>query len=97
MTNKSINLLKTLNETNKHKTEEILSEIVNIEFNKIKAQAKIFDKNSDSEGEHIKEILEANDSQELFKYLKELTIYQIALISSYGIEIEFMYLLKVSE
>ncbi len=97
MTNKSINLLKNLNRNDKQNAEKILNEIVNIEFKKIKSQAKIFKSNFDGEELHVEKILNSKDGNELFEYFKDLTIYDIALISSYGIDIEFMYLLKVSE
>ena len=97
MTNKSINLLKNLEGADNNEIENALKEVVKIEFNKIKAQARVFEKDSDTKVEMVTKILNAKDSKELFEYFSDLTIYEIALISSYGIEIDFMYLLKVSE
>ena len=58
MTNKSINLLKNLKQNDKQSAEKILKEIVNIEFKKIKSQAKIFKSNFDGEELRVEKILD---------------------------------------
>lgn len=95
MTNKSIELLtKMMND--KDQEMKIAREIIKIEFKKIVAQAKNFNKMCNTE-KLANDILEFKDSNELFDYLNDLSIVEISLLSSYGIDVAFMNLLKVSD
>ena len=46
---------------------------------------------------YVKNIISTKNSDELFFYLDHLTVIEISLISSFGIDVAFMNLLKVSE
>lgn len=95
MTNRSIELLmKMMN--GKEKKIEIARKIVGVEYDKIVAQAKNFNKMCNTE-KLANDILNFKDSDELFDYLNDLSIVEISLLSSYGIDVAFMNLLKVSD
>ena len=95
MTNRSIELLtKIMND--KNKKMEVARQIVEIEYKKIIAQARNFNKMCNTE-KLANDILEFKDSNELFDYLNDLSVVEISLLSSYGIDVAFMNLLKVSD
>jgi len=96
MTNKSISLLSAMTNKNLDEKIEIAKEIVAIEYKKIIAQARNFEKLY-KEDKLVNAILETKDNNELFEYLNKLNILEISLLSSYGIEVSFMNVLKVSE
>ena len=97
MTNKSINLIKNLDGKSKTEREEIIKKVLSVEFEKIKAQAKLFKKNSDSNEKMIETILNIENSEDLYNYLSGLSIVEISILSSYGLDIDYMKILKVSE
>lgn len=97
MTNKSIALLNGLAEKTISEKESIIKEVVSIEFEKIIAQANILKKKSNVEDRFVKGILATKNSDELFCYLKKLTMVEISLITSYGIDVDFMNIINVSE
>ena len=96
MTNRSIMLLKNIQGESYEGKKGIAKEILTIEFKKIIAQAKKFSQSYD-EDTLVNTILNIKDSEELFIYLDSLSVVEISLLSSYGIDISFMNLLKVSE
>lgn len=95
MTNKSIELLTKMMINDKEQKIEIAKEILKIEYKKIIAQAKNFNKMCNTE-KFVNDILGFKDSNELFDYLNNLSVVEISLLSSYGIDVAFMNLLKVS-
>lgn len=97
MTNKSISLIKSLEGKNIFEKEQILSEVIAIEFNRIKAQAKLFEKNSNMSDKLVEGVIKAENKDELFIYLKNLSVVEISLLTSYGLDVNFMNILKVSE
>lgn len=96
MTNKSIELLTKMMINDKEQKIEIAKEILKIEYKKIIAQAKNFNKMCNTE-KLVNDILRFKDSNELFNYLNNLSVVEISLLSSYGIDVAFMNLLKVSD
>ena len=96
MTNKSISILSAMTSESLDKKIEMAKEIVAIEYNKIIAQANNF-KMQYKEDEFVNTIVNIKDSGELFEYLNKLNILEISLLSSYGIDVAFMNVLKVSE
>ena len=97
MTNKSINLIMSLEGKSKIEKELILREILSIEFKKIKAQVENFQSKSEFENELAKGIMNTNNSDELFSYLNQLSVIEISLLDAYGIDVSVMNLLKVSD
>lgn len=96
MTNKSIALLSEMTGKKLVEQEKITKEIVAIEYNKIIAQANNF-KKLYNDDELVNALLNVKGSDELFEYLNKLSIIEISLLSSYGVEVAFMNVLKVSE
>jgi len=96
MTNKSIRLLLDMQSKKYNEKEIVAKEILEIEYKRIVAQAKNFLKTCDKD-ELVEAILEFENSKELFDYLNHLSLIEISLLSSYGIDVAFMNLLKVSE
>lgn len=96
MTNKSISLLSEMTGKSLEQKIEMTKEIVAIEYKKIIAQANNF-KQICNEDKLVNMMLQKNDSEEMFEYLNNLNILEISLLSSYGIEVSFMNVLKVSE
>lgn len=96
MTNKSIELLSKMTLKEKNEKNEIAKQIVEIEYKKIIAQAKRFKSTCNTE-KIVNVMFDFKDSNELFEYLNGLSIAEISLLSSYGIDVAFMNLLKVSD
>lgn len=97
MTNKSIRLIMAMEGKNIIEKQLIIKEILSVEFDKIKAQAKIFEKNSNEENELVKGVTISESSEELFEYLNKLSVIEISLLDAYGIDVDVMNILKVSE
>lgn len=96
MTNRSILLLRNMQEKDYDEKEKIVKEILDIEFTRIIAQSKKAYK--DYMGDKlIDSMVNLKNSDELFDYLNVLSIVQISMLASYGIDVSFMNLLKVSE
>lgn len=96
MTNKSIELLSKMTLKDQNEKIQIAKQIVEIEYKKIIAQAKKFN-NMCSTEKIVNVMFDFRNSNELFEYLDELSVAEISLLSSYGIDVSFMNLLKVSE
>ena len=96
MTNKSIELLTKMMIKDKEQKNEIAKEILKIEYKKIIAQAKNFNKMCNTE-KLVNDVREMKESDELFNYLNNLSVVEISLLSSFGIDVAFMNLLKVSD
>ncbi len=92
MTNKSINLIRNIEGKDKSEKEAIIKEVIDIEFKKIKAQAKL---NSKSHNVHIENIAKIENSEELYEYLMKLSVVDICLISSIGVDVNFINMIKV--
>ena len=97
MTNKSMALILSMRDKNNEQKELILKEVVSIEYKKIKAQAKNFLKNGKKSDKIVESIINCNSSDELFECLKKLSVIEISIITSYGIEVSYMNMIKVSE
>ena len=67
------------------------------EYKKIKAQAKNFLKNGKKSDKIVEGLINCDSSDELFEYLKKLSVVEISIITSYGIDVSYMNMLKVSE
>ena len=96
MTNKSIELLSKITQKDKNGKNEIAKQVIEIEYKKIIAQTKNFNSTCSTE-KLVNVILDFKDSNELFEYLDGLSVAEISLLSSYGIDVAFMNLLKVSD
>ena len=96
MTNRSISILAKMMIKNKDKKVKYAKQIIEIEYNKIIAQTRNFIKVCNTE-KIANDILEFKNSEELFEYLYNLSVVDISLLSSYGIDVAFMNLLKVSD
>lgn len=96
MTNKSIAILAGIQNKSQEEKSRAVKEVVAIEYKKIIAQAKRYSKMCNWD-KYIKSILAATNSEELFCFLDKLTFVEISLVASFGIDVEFMNLLKVSE
>ena len=92
MTNKSINLIRNIEGKDKSEKEAIIKEVIDIEFKKIKAQAKL---NFKSHNVHIENIAKIENSEELYEYLMKLSVVDICLISSIGVDVNFINMIKV--
>ena len=88
MTNKSIRLIMAMEGKNIIEKQLIIKEILSVEFDKIKAQAKIFEKNSNEENELVKGVTISESSEELFEYLNKLSVIEISLLDAYGIDVD---------
>ena len=96
MTNRSIAILANIQNKSYEEKEKAVKEVVSIEYKKIIVQAKRYNKICNWDN-YVKNIISTKNSDELFFYLDHLTVIEISLISSFGIDVAFMNLLKVSE
>ena len=96
MTNRSIAILAGIQNKSQEDKAQAAKEIVTIEYNKIIAQAKRYSKMCEWD-KYVKDILATTNSEELFSLLDKLTFVEISLVASYGIDVLFMNLIKVSE
>jgi len=96
MTNRSIKLLRDLLNKSYNVKENIIKSVTEIEFSRIVSQARNFCKIYD-ENELANNLIECKNSEELFNYLDKLSVIEISLLSSFGIDVSYMNLLKVSE